>query len=190
MASANGARGRARGNAVANAVFVVSSHGGEGAAFPVASFSTFGGALRNSSTGSSGSSEGNGGGRGPQQTCPKCGSPVDHISFASQSKFVKCAKCSHFFIVLSDADNNRAGGSDRPGGLHGIPLGAIGGGGGGGRPHDPRHHSAEGSSSASAPAQDGSGDPRYGLTGRPPPSPKKIYEYLNQHIIGENKMYA
>ena len=33
--------------------------------------------------------------------CPKCGDPVNNVSaFVVQSKFVKCDKCSHFFVIL------------------------------------------------------------------------------------------
>ena len=35
------------------------------------------------------------------QVCPKCGDPVNNVSaFVVQSKFVKCDKCSHFFVIL------------------------------------------------------------------------------------------
>lgn len=40
--------------------------------------------------------------------CPKCGSPCSQVeTFVSSTRFVKCAKCNHFFVVLSEIDNKR-----------------------------------------------------------------------------------
>ncbi|CAF0757491.1 unnamed protein product [Didymodactylos carnosus] len=37
--------------------------------------------------------------------CPKCGDICSHVeSLVSSTRFVKCGKCSHFFVVLSDSD--------------------------------------------------------------------------------------
>ncbi|XP_061393363.1 ATP-dependent Clp protease ATP-binding subunit clpX-like, mitochondrial [Musca vetustissima] len=40
--------------------------------------------------------------------CPKCGSPCTQVeTFVSSTRFVKCAKCNHFFVVLSEVDTKR-----------------------------------------------------------------------------------
>uniref|UniRef100_A0A1A9WH35 ClpX-type ZB domain-containing protein n=1 Tax=Glossina brevipalpis TaxID=37001 RepID=A0A1A9WH35_9MUSC len=40
--------------------------------------------------------------------CPKCGSPCTQVeTFVSSTRFVKCAKCNHFFVVLSELDAKR-----------------------------------------------------------------------------------
>ena len=63
-------------------------------------------------------------------------------------RFVKCDKCSHFFVVLSEQDQKarvKEAGKEMEG---------------------------KGSTSN---------------TRKPPPYPKKIYEYLDSHIIGQEK---
>ncbi|CAL8088251.1 unnamed protein product [Orchesella dallaii] len=41
-------------------------------------------------------------------TCPKCGDPCVHVeTFVSSTRFVKCDKCQHFFVVLSDYDGRK-----------------------------------------------------------------------------------
>ena len=117
-------------------------------------------------TGGPDKTEGGGGGSS-QLLCPKCGSPCEHVatfisstrsvtftsscdqtSDQSCSRFVKCDKCSHFFVVLSEQDQKarvKEAGKEM-----------------------------EGKGSAST-------------TRKPPPYPKKIYEYLDSHIIGQEK---
>nr|XP_046199327.1 ATP-dependent Clp protease ATP-binding subunit clpX-like, mitochondrial isoform X2 [Oncorhynchus gorbuscha] len=52
-----------------------------------------------------GSSGGSGKG-GNQLHCPKCGDPCTHVeTFVSSTRFVKCEKCHHFFVVLSETDS-------------------------------------------------------------------------------------
>merc|ERR1719206_606522 len=80
-----------------------------------------------------------------QLLCPKCGSPCEHVAtFISSTRFVKCEKCSHFFVVLSEQDQ-KAKVKD---------------------------------------AKEVNND-KQNATRTPPPYPKKIYEYLNSHIIGQ-----
>jgi len=95
--------------------------------------------------------------------CPKCGDPCEHVStFVSSTRFVKCEKCSHFFVVLSDSDAKYRGAKDR----------VMGG------------SSPGETANADAAKANASG----GLNGRrPPPPPKKIYEYLNKYIIGQDR---
>merc|ERR1712013_379318 len=86
-----------------------------------------------------------GGGGDNQLLCPKCGSPCEHgATFISSTRFVKCEKCSHFFVVLSEQDQ-KAKVKD---------------------------------------AKEVNND-KQNATRKPPPYPKKIYEYLNSHIIGD-----
>lgn len=90
-----------------------------------------------------------GGGKGGGKDrlgCPKCGDPCEHIStFVSSTRFVKCEKCSHFFVVMSEQDQM-------------------------------------GKAKETKEMETGRGaDQR-----KPPPYPKKIYSYLNQHIIGQD----
>ena len=60
---------------------------------------------------------------------------------------MKCDKCSHFFVVLSEQDQ-KAKAKEK--------------------------HEIEGGKAGSN-------------TRKPPPYPKKIYEYLNSHIVGQEK---
>jgi len=81
-----------------------------------------------------------------QLLCPKCGSPCEHVAtFISSTRFVKCEKCSHFFVVLSEQDQKA-------------------------RVKDTKE------------VDNG----KQSTTRKPPPYPKKIYEYLNSHIIGQD----
>eukprot|EP00096_Caligus_rogercresseyi_P010490 TRINITY_DN3843_c0_g1_i2.p1 TRINITY_DN3843_c0_g1~~TRINITY_DN3843_c0_g1_i2.p1 ORF type:complete len:605 (+),score=197.37 TRINITY_DN3843_c0_g1_i2:34-1815(+) len=60
-------------------------------------------------SGSSSDDASKGGSGGSKLVCPKCGDPCEHVSaFVSTTRFVKCEKCSHFFVVLSDADSAKA----------------------------------------------------------------------------------
>jgi len=91
---------------------------------------------------------GGGGGSGGQLLCPKCGSPCEQVAtFIASTRFVKCDKCSHFFVVLSEQDQ-KAKAKENLKDMEG------------------------GKASSSR---------------KPPPYPKKIYEYLNSHIIGQEK---
>merc|ERR1719445_2391718 len=103
--------------------------------------------LQSSGTGGPDKTDGGGGGSS-QLTCPKCGSPCELVAnFISSTRFVKCHKCSHFFVVLSEQDQKarvKEAGKE-----------------------------AEGKGSTT--------------TRKPPPYPKKIYEYLDSHIIGQEK---
>eukprot|EP00112_Aurelia_sp_Birch-Aquarium-sp1_P005879 Seg1662.27 transcript_id=Seg1662.27/GoldUCD/mRNA.D3Y31 product="ATP-dependent Clp protease ATP-binding subunit clpX-like mitochondrial" protein_id=Seg1662.27/GoldUCD/D3Y31 len=59
----------------------------------------------------SGTSGGKGPGKGKdgQLCCPKCGKPCTHVeTFVSSTRFVKCEKCHHFFVVLSELDSRRS----------------------------------------------------------------------------------
>ncbi|XP_061102086.1 caseinolytic mitochondrial matrix peptidase chaperone subunit Xa isoform X3 [Conger conger] len=56
---------------------------------------------RSASSGSSGKG-------GGQLRCPKCGDPCTHVeTFVSSTRFVKCEKCHHFFVVLSETDSKK-----------------------------------------------------------------------------------
>jgi len=57
---------------------------------------------------------GSGGNKGSQLCCPKCGEPCTHVeTFVSSTRFVKCEKCHHFFVVLSELDSKRSMRSER-----------------------------------------------------------------------------
>ncbi|XP_053977836.1 ATP-dependent Clp protease ATP-binding subunit clpX-like, mitochondrial isoform X3 [Hylaeus volcanicus] len=91
------------------------------------------------------SSIGSDGGKKSTLTCPKCGDPCTHVeTFVSSTRFVKCEKCHHFFVVLSEIDSKRSLNE------------AL-------RPDDTKQ----------------------GFYRKPPPPPKKIFEYLNKHVVGQ-----
>ncbi|XP_029042638.1 ATP-dependent Clp protease ATP-binding subunit clpX-like, mitochondrial isoform X3 [Osmia bicornis bicornis] len=91
------------------------------------------------------SSVGSNGGKKNTLTCPKCGDPCTHVeTFVSSTRFVKCEKCHHFFVVLSEVDSKR--------------------------------------SLKEALRTD---DTKQGFYRKPPPPPKKIFEYLNKHVVGQ-----
>ncbi|KAG7196958.1 hypothetical protein KM043_000224 [Ampulex compressa] len=105
-----------------------------------------GGASVGGSSGSGTSGGGGGGGKKNTLTCPKCGDPCTHVeTFVSSTRFVKCEKCHHFFVVLSEIDSKRS-------------------------------------------LKDGlrSDDTKQGFYRKPPPPPKKIFEYLNKHVVGQD----
>uniref|UniRef100_A0A8B9NRD4 Caseinolytic mitochondrial matrix peptidase chaperone subunit n=1 Tax=Apteryx owenii TaxID=8824 RepID=A0A8B9NRD4_APTOW len=59
--------------------------------------------------GSKKSSSGSSGKGGNQLRCPKCGDLCTHVeTFVSSTRFVKCEKCHHFFVVLSEADTKKS----------------------------------------------------------------------------------
>ncbi|XP_033634401.1 ATP-dependent Clp protease ATP-binding subunit clpX-like, mitochondrial [Asterias rubens] len=101
------------------------------------------GSVGGSGSGSSaGSSSDGGNGKSGQLCCPKCGDPCTHVeTFVSSTRFVKCEKCHHFFVVLSETDSNKSLKESLP------P-----------KPERP-----------------------------PPPPPKKIYEFLERHVIGQQE---
>uniref|UniRef100_A0A9J7ZXQ7 Caseinolytic mitochondrial matrix peptidase chaperone subunit Xb n=1 Tax=Cyprinus carpio carpio TaxID=630221 RepID=A0A9J7ZXQ7_CYPCA len=55
------------------------------------------------SSGAGGSGKG-----GSQLRCPKCGDVCTHVeTLVSSTRFVKCEKCHHFFVVLSETDSKK-----------------------------------------------------------------------------------
>uniref|UniRef100_A0A336MCJ2 CSON015202 protein n=1 Tax=Culicoides sonorensis TaxID=179676 RepID=A0A336MCJ2_CULSO len=85
-------------------------------------------------------SDGNGGKKKNTLSCPKCGDPCTNVeTFVSSTRFVKCEKCHHFFVVLSEVDSKKT-----------IKE-----------------------------------DARQGQR-KPPPPPKKIMEYLDRHVVGQD----
>lgn len=73
-------------------------------------------------------------------SCPKCGDPCTHVeTFVSSTRFVKCEKCHHFFVVLSEVDSKKT----------------------------VKEETRQGHR-------------------KPPPPPKKIMEYLDRHVVGQD----
>ncbi|XP_076231154.1 caseinolytic protease chaperone subunit isoform X3 [Calliopsis andreniformis] len=100
---------------------------------------------KDTSSGVSSVGSGGSGGKKNTLTCPKCGDPCTHVeTFVSSTRFVKCEKCHHFFVVLSEIDSKRS------------LKEAL-------RPDDTKQ----------------------GFYRKPPPPPKKIFEYLNKHVVGQ-----
>jgi len=99
--------------------------------------------------GSTTSGGGESGGGGTSLRCPKCGDPCTHVeTFVSSTRFVKCEKCHHFFVVLSEADTKKT-----------------------------VKETVQGRATGEEAKQ----------KRKPPPPPKKIFEYLNKHVIGQDK---
>lgn len=97
-----------------------------------------------STTTSSGSGKDNNGKEPPNKkntlSCPKCGDPCTHVeTFVNATRFVKCEKCHHFFVVLSEVDSKKT----------------------------VKEESVKGQR-------------------KPPPPPKKIMEYLDRHVVGQD----
>lgn len=91
----------------------------------------------------SSSTKGTGKDGGDHLSCPKCGDPCTHVeTFVSSTRFVKCEKCHHFFVVLSETDTKKS-------------------------------------------LKDNRDEQKNGFYRKPPPPPKKIFEYLNKHVIGQ-----
>uniref|UniRef100_A0A8C9Y4P5 Caseinolytic mitochondrial matrix peptidase chaperone subunit X n=2 Tax=Sander lucioperca TaxID=283035 RepID=A0A8C9Y4P5_SANLU len=66
------------------------------------------GGKKNLSEGKRLSGSGGSGKGGSQLRCPKCGDPCTHVeTFVSSTRFVKCEKCHHFFVVLSETDSKK-----------------------------------------------------------------------------------
>ncbi|KAF7997925.1 hypothetical protein HCN44_009323 [Aphidius gifuensis] len=104
-----------------------------------------GGGGGGATTGSTTSNSGTGGGKKNTLTCPKCGDPCTHVeTFVSSTRFVKCEKCHHFFVVLSEIDSKKT-----------------------------------------LKESTRSDETKQGFNRKPPPPPKKIFEYLNKHVIGQ-----
>lgn len=58
--------------------------------------------------GKSTSGAGGSGKSGSQLRCPKCGDLCTHVeTFVSSTRFMKCEKCHHFFVVLSESDSKK-----------------------------------------------------------------------------------
>lgn len=91
--------------------------------------------------GAGGGTQGSGGGKNKNTlSCPKCGDPCTHVeTFVSSTRFVKCEKCHHFFVVLSEVDSKKKESSEN----------------------------------------------KHGLYKKPPPPPKKIFDYLERHVVGQ-----
>ena len=75
----------------------------------------------------------------------------DHelVSTTASTRFVKCEKCHHFFVVLSDVDSKKSLKDARSVNQH---------------DHKGMHQQR-----------------------KPPPPPKKIFEYLDRHVIGQEQ---
>ena len=103
------------------------------------------------------SSGGGGGNNRKTFYCPKCGSQCTHLdSLVALSRFVKCEKCNHFFVVMSDerkAMNNSTNLINDK------------------QQHHQQQKNAEKQSAKQV----------------PPPPPKRIYEFLNKFIVGQEK---
>lgn len=85
-------------------------------------------------------SSGGGGKNKNTLSCPKCGDPCTHVeTFVSSTRFVKCEKCHHFFVVLSEVDSKKKENSENKSGFY----------------------------------------------RKPPPPPKKIFDYLDKHVVGQ-----
>ncbi|KAK9507419.1 hypothetical protein O3M35_007275 [Rhynocoris fuscipes] len=106
---------------------------------------TEGGTSHTQPVGGAGGKKGTGKGKdGNQIACPKCGDPNIFVeTFVSSTRFVKCEKCQHFFVILSEVDAKRS----------------------------VKEQSRE--------------EAKSGLVRKPPPPPKKIYDYLNKHVVGQ-----
>ncbi|XP_049530034.1 ATP-dependent Clp protease ATP-binding subunit clpX-like, mitochondrial [Anopheles darlingi] len=129
------------------------SGGGGGSSNTPGSGGSSGGSSGASSGGSGGSSSvggasggsGKDGGKEPPNkkntlSCPKCGDPCTHVeTFVSSTRFVKCEKCHHFFVVLSEVDSKKTIKDTETKGAR-----------------------------------------------KPPPPPKKIMEYLDRHVVGQD----
>lgn len=130
---------------VSQRIIVGPPSGGDGISDGVRGSNVGGGIGKSGNRGSVGG--GGGGNRNDNHLCcPKCGNPCTQVeTFVSSTRFVKCEKCHHFFVVLSDLDTKKS-------------------------PKENRHLGLGGENR---------------LYRRPPLPPKKIYEYLNQHVIGQ-----
>ncbi|XP_046400664.1 ATP-dependent Clp protease ATP-binding subunit clpX-like, mitochondrial isoform X2 [Ischnura elegans] len=116
------------------------SASGNGSGSPTAAAGG-GGGVSSGSGGKKGRESGGDG--GTHLCCPKCGDPCTHVeTFVSSTRFVKCEKCHHFFVVLSEMDSKKS-------------------------------------------LKESKEEPKSGFFRKPPPPPKKIFEYLNKHVVGQ-----
>ncbi|XP_075230177.1 caseinolytic protease chaperone subunit isoform X3 [Lycorma delicatula] len=122
-----------------------SPSGGKGGTTPPPPPPSSGSSSNTTSSGKKSAGSGDGKGKdGNSLICPKCGEPCTHVeTFVTSSRFVKCEKCLHFFVVLSELDTKRS----------------------------LKDNARE--------------DYKTGVLRKPPPPPKKIYEYLNKHVVGQ-----
>ncbi|OQV25160.1 ATP-dependent Clp protease ATP-binding subunit clpX-like, mitochondrial [Hypsibius exemplaris] len=103
--------------------------------------SSVGGGGSGTAAGSDGGSGGSGGDKDLLK-CPKCGETCIHVeTFVSSTRFVKCEKCHHFFVVLSEMDSKKT----------------------------LKDAAAERSARK-----------------KPPPAPKKIFDFLNKYVVGQD----
>ena len=122
-----------------------------------------------SSNETSGGTGGSGGRKGGFH-CPKCGALCTHVdALVSLSRFVKCDKCNHFFVLMSDDRSSSTGkSSSSSGGNISYMFN---------EPH--KYQNQYQNQQQQQPQQ----PPKY----TPPPSPKKIYEFLDKYIVGQEK---
>ena len=93
---------------------------------------------------------------GNRQNCPKCGAPCEAVNgFVSANRFIKCEKCSHFFVVMSEGADGKA------------------------------RSGATGRAGTAAEAEAGQRAASGAAMRKPPPPPKKIKEYLDKFIVGQ-----
>ena len=115
----------------------------------------------NSSTTSSNNNSNNNTGStgGPTRrnfNCPKCGALCSHVdAIVSMSRFVKCNKCNHFFVLMAD---------DRK-----------------------TMNVANIFAAATAEKPNQQQQPKQQAKQAPPPPPKKIYQFLDKYIIGQER---
>ncbi|KAG9510556.1 ATP-dependent Clp protease ATP-binding subunit clpX-like, mitochondrial, partial [Fragariocoptes setiger] len=118
-----------------------------------ASFSTSSGSATGATTtgGNRGDGGGNNNGNNHLHRCPKCGHACIHVETivsTETTRFVRCEKCSYFYIVLTDSDKKTL--------------------------RDTRQSLGDKFNATQT------------QTKKPLPPPRKIYEYLNRHVIGQD----
>lgn len=60
---------------------------------------------------------------GSHLRCPKCGDACTHVeTFVSSTRFVKCEKCHHFFVVLSETDSKKSLNKDQESANEAVKL--------------------------------------------------------------------
>ena len=96
--------------------------------------------------------------------CPKCGEPCSNVEIlVSSSRFVKCERCLHFFVVLSEADSTKRPGPSNTGWT---------------RDGEQLNQAAQAAAAAAATKAN---------RRKPPPPPKQIFDYLSRYIIGQDE---
>lgn len=91
------------------------------------------------------------------------------VFLTASTRFVKCDKCQHFFVVISEYDGRKH--------VHGHGGGGIGG------PGSPMRGIPE---ADYAQNRQGAHNANQAHKKQPPP-PKKIYEYLDRHVVGQEQ---